>query len=167
MMTIRAAKFTPEVLLSAPRRSAGSPNSSGKLVLYTVSLVEPPCLIRRVSQFGIDCIQVSTYSFRDHRKTSEIQVLDLESGQATTLYKDSKYSEPTWISESEFVLVKSGEKGTSSLVLADVTSPGTTSVLYLLAPVPRLPPTDIEIQSYGDQQIQRGHLKHQAEETVG
>lgn len=37
MMTIRAAKFTPEVLLSAPRRSAGIPNSTGKLVLYTVS----------------------------------------------------------------------------------------------------------------------------------
>ncbi|ROW01550.1 hypothetical protein VSDG_01975 [Cytospora chrysosperma] len=103
-MTIRAAKFTPEVLLSAPRRSAGSPNSSGKLVLYTVS----------------------TYSFQDHRKTNEIQVLDLESGKATTLYRDSKYSEPTWISETEFVLVKSGEKGTSSLVLADVASPGTT-----------------------------------------
>ncbi|ROW11194.1 hypothetical protein VMCG_01137 [Cytospora schulzeri] len=104
MMTIRAAKFTPEVLLSAPRRSAGSPNSSGKLVLYTVS----------------------TYSFRDHKKTNEIQVLDIESGKATCLFRDSKYSEPTWISESEFVLVKSGEKGTSSLVLADVTSPGTT-----------------------------------------
>lgn len=38
MMTIRA-KLTPEVLLSAPRRSAGSPNSSGKLVLNTVSSV--------------------------------------------------------------------------------------------------------------------------------
>lgn len=37
MMTIRAAKFTPEVLLSARRRSAGSPNSLGKLILYTVS----------------------------------------------------------------------------------------------------------------------------------
>lgn len=37
MMTIRAAKFTPEVLLSAPRRSPGSPNSTGKLVLHTVS----------------------------------------------------------------------------------------------------------------------------------
>ena len=42
MMTIRAAKFTPEVLLSAPRRSAGSPNSSGKLVLYTVSALISP-----------------------------------------------------------------------------------------------------------------------------
>lgn len=37
MMTIQAARFTPEVLLSAPRRSAGIPNSSGELILYTVS----------------------------------------------------------------------------------------------------------------------------------
>ncbi|KUI67908.1 putative dipeptidyl-peptidase 5 [Cytospora mali] len=117
MMTIRAAKFTPEVLLSAPRRSAGSPNSSGKLVLYTVSLLTPS---------SDHTLKVSTYSFRDHKKTNEIQVLDLESGNAKCLYKDSNYSEPTWISETEFILVKSGEKGTSSLVLADVTSPDAT-----------------------------------------
>ncbi|KAL1861450.1 hypothetical protein Daus18300_008843 [Diaporthe australafricana] len=100
-MTIRA-KLTPEVLLSAPRRSAGSPNSSGKLVLYTVS----------------------TYSFQEHKKTNSIQVLDLESGHATTLYTDSSYSEPTWVGETEFVVIKSGEKGTSSLLLADANSPG-------------------------------------------
>ena len=35
-MTIQAAKFTPEVLLSAPRRSAGVPNSTGELALFTV-----------------------------------------------------------------------------------------------------------------------------------
>lgn len=35
-MTVQAAHFTPEVLLSSPRRSAGAPNSSGELVLYTV-----------------------------------------------------------------------------------------------------------------------------------
>ena len=77
---------------------------------------------------------MSTYSFRDHRKTNEIQFLDLESGKATSLYKDSNYSEPTWISETEFVLIKGGEKGTSSLVLADVTSPGATSVSLSLPP---------------------------------
>lgn len=38
MMTIQAEKFTPEVLLSAPRRSPGVPNATGELVLYTVSL---------------------------------------------------------------------------------------------------------------------------------
>jgi hypothetical protein len=36
MMTIKANRFTPEVLLSAPRRSPGAPNSTGELVLYTV-----------------------------------------------------------------------------------------------------------------------------------
>lgn len=67
---------------------------------------------------------MSTYSFQEHKKTNSIQVLDLKSGHATTLYTDSSYSEPTWVGETEFVLIKSGEKGTSSLVLADVNSPG-------------------------------------------
>ena len=36
-MTLKANKFTPEVLLSAPRRSAGAPNGNGTKILYTVS----------------------------------------------------------------------------------------------------------------------------------
>lgn len=36
-MTLTATKFTPEVMLSAPRRSAGRPNSTGTKVLFTVS----------------------------------------------------------------------------------------------------------------------------------
>lgn len=35
--TAQASNFTPEVLLSAPRRSDGMPNWSGELVLNTVS----------------------------------------------------------------------------------------------------------------------------------
>lgn len=35
-MTITATKFTPEVMLSAPRRSPAVPNSAGTLALYTV-----------------------------------------------------------------------------------------------------------------------------------
>lgn len=69
---------------------------------------------------------MSTYSFEDHKKTSQIQVLDLESSHSTSLYKDGSYSEPTWVSETEFIFVKSGEKGSSSLMLADVNSPGAT-----------------------------------------
>lgn len=37
MMTRQATRFTPEVLISAPRRSTGVPNSTGELILYTVS----------------------------------------------------------------------------------------------------------------------------------
>lgn len=45
IMTVHASRFTPEVLLSAPRRSTGVPNSTGDLVLYTVcSHCRPPSL---------------------------------------------------------------------------------------------------------------------------
>jgi hypothetical protein len=40
MMTRQATRFTPEVLISAPRRSTGVPNSTGELVLYTVSQLQ-------------------------------------------------------------------------------------------------------------------------------
>ncbi|EJT81513.1 hypothetical protein GGTG_01491 [Gaeumannomyces tritici R3-111a-1] len=99
-MTVVATKFTPEVLLSAPRRSAGSPNLSGKKILFTVS----------------------TYSFEDHKKTSQIKVLDVASGHSTILYDDLSYSEPVWVDEEYFLFVKSGEKGTSSLMLGSVSA---------------------------------------------
>ena len=35
-MTVRATKFIPEVMLSAPRRQAGIPNCTGELILYIV-----------------------------------------------------------------------------------------------------------------------------------
>jgi hypothetical protein len=38
-MTIKASQFTPQVLLSAPRRSAGVPNANGSYVLFTVNSV--------------------------------------------------------------------------------------------------------------------------------
>lgn len=40
MMTRQATRFTPEVLISAPRRSTGVPNSTGELVLYTVGQLQ-------------------------------------------------------------------------------------------------------------------------------
>jgi hypothetical protein len=39
-MTIKATKFTPEVMLAAPRRSAGVPNPSGTKALFGVSCGE-------------------------------------------------------------------------------------------------------------------------------
>ena len=36
-MTIKAIKFTPEVMLSAPRRSAAVPSPDGTKALFTVS----------------------------------------------------------------------------------------------------------------------------------
>ena len=39
-MTITATKFTPEVLLSAPRRSTAVPNPAGTHALYTGKLAK-------------------------------------------------------------------------------------------------------------------------------
>lgn len=97
-MTVRANRFTPEVLLAAPRRSAAIPSPDGTLALFTVS----------------------TYSFHSHSKTSEIRVLDIKTGQSKVLSSDLNASEPTWLQENNLVLwLKGGEKGTTSVVLAD------------------------------------------------
>jgi hypothetical protein len=97
-MTVRANKFTPEVLLSAPRRSAATPNPAGTLALFTVS----------------------TYSFQSHSKTSEIRVLDIKTGQSKLLTSDINASEPTWLLQDNLVLwLKGGEKSRTTLVIAD------------------------------------------------
>ncbi|KAI1382212.1 dipeptidyl peptidase [Hypoxylon crocopeplum] len=99
-MTVTATKFTPEVLLSAPRRSAAVPNSTGTLALFTVS----------------------QYSFESHSKSYAIKVLDINTRQSTQLLDDSAYTEPTWVSETEFIFLKSGDS-TTSLMAADATKP--------------------------------------------
>lgn len=97
-MTVRANKFTPEVMLSAPRRSSAVPNSDGTLALFTVT----------------------TYSFDSHSKSSEIRVLDLGSGQSKVLTDDLAANEPVWLGELNLVLwLKGGEKGTTKLILGD------------------------------------------------
>jgi hypothetical protein len=100
-MTIRANKFTPEVLLSAPRRSAATPNGDGSLALFTVS----------------------TYSFQSHSKSAEVRILDIKTGQSTLLNNDLNASEPTWLDNTLIVWLQGGEKGTTKLLLGDARTP--------------------------------------------
>ncbi|KAI0878949.1 prolyl oligopeptidase [Hypoxylon argillaceum] len=102
-MTILATKFTPEVLLSAPRRSAAVPNSTGKLALYTVS----------------------QYSFETHSKKYAIKLLDIESGHSTELFDNPAYSEPTWISEDQFIFIDktNDQNAVSHLKVASASNP--------------------------------------------
>ncbi|RMZ66877.1 nucleolar ATPase Kre33 [Pyrenophora seminiperda CCB06] len=93
-MTIRAAKFTPEVLLSAPRRSAGVPNSDASKILY----------------------ELSTYSFSEHVTKKEIRVLDVASQQSGLVTDDKSYSEPTWLDDETVLLLKSNDDGTTDIV---------------------------------------------------
>lgn len=60
MMTIQAAKFTPEILLSAPRRSPGVPNATGELVLYTVS---EDAMLNKLYRFGEEILLFSSSWF--------------------------------------------------------------------------------------------------------
>ncbi|KAL2415538.1 putative dipeptidyl-peptidase 5 [Exophiala dermatitidis] len=101
-MTVRK-KYTPEVLLSAPRRSAALASPDGKLALYTQS----------------------TYSFDTHTRTNEICVLDLTTSQSVTISKDAKATEPRWTGTNhEVVWLKECENGNTSFVITDATLPG-------------------------------------------
>ncbi|KAB8302910.1 hypothetical protein EYC80_006233 [Monilinia laxa] len=99
-MTIRvnSSTFTPEVLISAPRRSAATPNADGTLALYTVS----------------------TYSFQTNSKSAKINVLNIGTRESSTLSDDLSDSEPAWLGwGNEVVWLRSGENGATHLVLAD------------------------------------------------
>lgn len=94
--------FTPKVLLSAPRRSAGVPNASGTRVLYTVS----------------------TYSFETHAKTSELRVLDIQTGDSHELATDDDISDLNWLDEDHFACLQAEKDGTTSVYVASVTEVG-------------------------------------------
>ena len=110
-----AEKFTPEVLLSAPRRSSASPNSAGTLAVFTVS----------------------TYSFESHKKTSEIKVLDISSGTQSLITNAEGTSEPSWLGgDNELLWLKSGEKGHTQLVVGRADEVGKSYIAGLVpAPV--------------------------------
>jgi len=108
-MTIMANKFTPEVFLSAPRRSAAVPNATGTLALFTVT----------------------EYSFKTHSRSYKIKVLDIKTGQSTVLSEDAACQEPTWLTETEYIYIKScsgkDDAGKTILFVADATDPSKDS----------------------------------------
>ncbi|KAL8642148.1 MAG: hypothetical protein Q9228_001140 [Teloschistes exilis] len=106
-MEPKVDRFTPEVLLSAPRRGSAVPDSSGKLAVYTVS----------------------TYSFESHQKTSEIRVINISNGRSTLVTNEKKTSEPNWLEDaSELLWLKEGMNGATELVVGSVEEVGSTYV---------------------------------------
>ena len=109
-----AEQFTPEVLISAPRRSSVSPNSAGTLAVFTVS----------------------TYSFESHKKASEIKVLDVSSGVQSLITNAEGVSEPNWLGEGELLWLKSEENGHTQLVVGNTDEVGKSYVAGLVpAPI--------------------------------
>ncbi|KAA8903590.1 secreted dipeptidyl peptidase [Sphaerosporella brunnea] len=71
------AVFTPEKLISAPRRGDALPNPSGKLALYSTS----------------------AYSFETHSRSSWYNLLDISSGKSSILTNDSAVGEIVWVDD--------------------------------------------------------------------
>ncbi|KAL6159593.1 hypothetical protein ACJQWK_06153 [Exserohilum turcicum] len=124
-MTIRASKFTPKVLLEAPRRSEGAPNSGASQILYSVS----------------------TYSFSEHAKKGEIRILDVESQQASLVTDDKSYSEPTWLDDKAMLLLNSKDDGTTNIVIG---SPHNFEKSKYTAGTIEGPVSDVKVYSLGD-----------------
>ena len=126
---IAADKFTPEILLSAPRRSSASLNNAGTLAVYTVS----------------------TYSFELHKKTSEIKVLDISGGTQSLVTNAEGTSEPNWLGGgNELLWLKSsGENGHTQLVVGSADEVGTS---YIAGLVP-VPISDVNLKALDDDRV--------------
>jgi len=96
-MTIKAAKFTPEVMLAAPRRSSGVPNSDGSRVLFTLS----------------------TYSFSDHKSKSEVKQLKADSNESYLVTDAELTGEPNWIDDELVLVLGAGKNGSTNVVIGD------------------------------------------------
>ena len=104
-MVQRSQKFTPQTLLSAPRRSAGVPHPNGTKVLYTSS----------------------TYSFDNHKKDTELRVLEVKTGAGLVLAHNEDVSDLNWLQGDEFACLCAGKNGITKLCIGDAswgTGPG-------------------------------------------
>lgn len=105
LLSINAAnttKFTPEAMLSAPRRGTALPNSEGTLALYTLS----------------------THSFETHRNVHGLYVMDLSNGSSWLFSNSSAIGEATWLGAGNTIIwTVSEDDGTMSLLVGDATQP--------------------------------------------
>jgi hypothetical protein len=100
-MTIKANKFTPDVMLTAPRRSAGIPNGKFDKILYSVV----------------------TYTFHEPKK-AEIRLYINRKGtkkswESIIVTDQEGASEPTWLGEQVLLTVPNKDKTGTDFVIGD------------------------------------------------
>lgn len=98
-----AKELTPEVLLSAPRRTPAIPSPDGSLALYLQS----------------------THSFEDTETFKEVRIMNLESGASEQLIDAEHVREAQWLpgTPSHVVYLKSGDEGATQVWIADAADP--------------------------------------------
>ncbi|KAL7268917.1 Dipeptidyl-peptidase 5 [Rhizina undulata] len=80
---VASARFTPEDLLSAPRRADAVPNKAGTHAIY----------------------YASTYSFESHKPTLTWNILDLKNGETEVLFTGKEITEVAWLGSDENDLI--------------------------------------------------------------
>ncbi|KAI9852413.1 MAG: hypothetical protein M1838_000731 [Thelocarpon superellum] len=104
-MLVQVTKFTPEVLLSTPRRSNPIAHPDGNLLLYTVSI----------------------YSFESHSQTSEVRVYNIAARHSELLLSDVKASDPNWLGYgTRIIWLQSEGDGSTRLMTGDLGTPSST-----------------------------------------
>lgn len=96
-------KFTPELLVSAPRRGPAIPNHDGTLALFTQS----------------------THTIGEEKTLKEIRVLNIQTGQSDQLVEDEKAFDAHWLGDgtNSVVYLKSGGEGVTWVMIADAGNP--------------------------------------------
>jgi hypothetical protein len=100
-MTLKAKKFTPEVMLTAPRRSAGIPNGKFDKLLYSTV----------------------THSFSGPKK-AEIRLYTIGKGdkkgwQSSTVTDEEGASEPTWLGDQVLLTIPNKDKSGTEFLIGD------------------------------------------------
>lgn len=96
-----AARFTPQLMLSAPQRSAGVSNPSGTTILYTTS----------------------SYSLQDHFHTVGLEALRVHTGQTFEIDAHQELSNPCWLDDECFFCLRAEEGGRTSVLQGFVYQP--------------------------------------------
>ncbi|KAI1779691.1 prolyl oligopeptidase [Hypoxylon cercidicola] len=112
-------KFTPEALISAPRRGPAIPNHDGTLALYTMS----------THTIGGETLK-------------EIRVMNIATGDSRQLFDDEKAQDATWLGDGSntVILLKKGGEGTTFLITIDADKSPTDPLIvgHIPAPVQNL-----------------------------
>lgn len=103
-------KFTPEILISAPRRAPAVPNRHGTLALFAQS----------------------THTIGEEKTLKEVRVMKVESGESQQLTADEKVHDFVWFPDSSsstsVVWLKKGDDGVTSIEMVDAAKPSEPAV---------------------------------------
>lgn len=119
-------KFTPEAMISAPRRGPAIPNHDGTLALYTLS----------THTIGGETLK-------------EIRVMNIATGDSSQLFDDEKAQDAAWLGDGSntVILLKKGGEGFTFLITIDADK--SPSDPYIVGHIP-VPVQNLKVKALKD-----------------